>query len=73
MNDWKKVPPELVTRILCALPPKVDKPTKAAKPATAAVAPRPVKSPAAVHAMKAHRTAVAKAVKAPSGTPTAKR
>ncbi len=46
---------------------------KAVKPEKAAVAPRPVKASAAVQTMKAPRRAATKAVKAPSGTPRAKR
>ena len=56
-----------------SLPAKAKKAARAAKPAQAGVAPRPVKSSAAVQTMKAPRRAAAKAVKAPSGTPTAKR
>ena len=55
------------------LPAKVKKVATAAKPAKAAVAPGPVESSAAVQAMQAQRTAASKAVKAPSGTPRAKR
>ena len=52
------------------LPAKVK---KAVKPAKAAVAARPVKASAGVQTMQGPRRAATKAVKAPSGTPRAKR